>query len=86
MDDGFLPPPPESPEAYLDLIDASYKSVFRGSPFLCVNPERDIWQRQDTVPLEVLKRIAVQCLTAKLQKTQPEPPFVVLRENNRNHG
>jgi len=85
MDDHFAYTPPDSPDEYLQLIDDERKAYFRAAPFVCVNFEKDIWQRLETIPLEVLKRVAVECLTIRLQKLQPNPPFVVLREGPPKH-
>lgn len=62
-------------DSYLFLIDASLQSLVDGVPFLCVNVSLDAWQPLETVPIEVLKQIAMRCVMQRIRELRSNQPL-----------
>lgn len=68
----FSPGDAKSADDYLALID---DALLYRTPFVvlvCVNPNKDIWQPVASVSLDVLRRIAVECVQSGIERVERE--------------
>lgn len=63
-------------ETYFFLLDDELKTTIQGQPFVCLNPEHDMWMHLRSVPLGQLKSMAVQCVARRqLEMKKPLRSF-----------
>lgn len=80
-DDGFDLPTFDSAETYFFLIDDELKTEIMGETYVCLNPEHDVWQPLKSLPSDVLKRIAVRCVTSRQNTFKKTSPIPLIRES-----
>lgn len=62
-------------DSYLFLIDESLQTLVQGVPFVCVNVALDAWQPIATVPIELLRQIAVRCVLQRVNQSRFDAPL-----------
>ena len=63
-----LGPMPEHPADYVALLDDALLFTEGAVTMVRLNPDKDLWQPLDSVPLDTLKRLAIACANRRLQR------------------